>query len=330
LYSALEPPALRYASGGRKIGRFIAIIALSTVSKCRVEVALQPIAYVPAASLDEAVSALREGGELARVLSGGTDVIVQAREGKRNVGMLVDIKKVPEANEISFDPQNGLTLGATVPCYKIYGSELIQRVYPALVDSASLIGGVQIQSRASLGGNLCNSSPAADSIPTLIALEATCLIAGAHGTRRVPVEEFCIGPGQNQLQPGEMLVSFHFPPPRPRSGARFLRFIPRNEMDIAVANAAVSLTLNERRDTIEWGRVAIGAVAPTPLLVAEAGAALAGAAATAAGLEKAVQAAQAAARPISDMRGSAAQRRHLVGVLVRRAAEAAIERAKAG
>jgi carbon-monoxide dehydrogenase medium subunit len=295
-----------------------------------VEVALQPIAYVPAASLDEAVSALREGGELARVLSGGTDVIVQAREGKRNVGMLVDIKKVPEANEISFDPQDGLTLGATVPCYKIYGSEMIQRVYPALVDSASLIGGVQIQSRASLGGNLCNSSPAADSIPTLIALEATCLIAGAHGTRRVPVEEFCIGPGQNQLQSGEMLVSFHFPPPRPRSGARFLRFIPRNEMDIAVANAAVSLTLNERRDTIEWGRVAIGAVAPTPLLVAEAGAALAGAAATAAGLEKAVQAAQAAARPISDMRGSAAQRRHLVGVLVRRAAEAAIERAKAG
>ena len=146
----------------------------------------------------------------------------------------------------------------------------------------------------------------------------------------VPVEEFCIGPGQNQLQPGEMLVSFHFPPPRPRSGARFLRFIPRNEMDIAVANAAVSLTLNERRDTIEWGRVAIGAVAPTPLLVSEAGEALAGAPATAAGLEKAVQAAQEAARPISDMRGSAAQRRHLVGVLVRRAAEAAIERAKAG
>ena len=235
---------------------------------------MQPIAYVPAGSLDEAVTALREGGELARVLSGGTDVIVQAREGKRNVGMLVDIKRIPEANEISFDPQNGLTLGATVPCYKIYGSEMIQRVYPGLVDSASLIGGVQIQSRASLGGNLCNSSPAADSIPTLIALEATCLIAGAHGTRRVPVEEFCIGPGQNQLQPGEMLVSFHFPPPRPRSGARFLRFIPRNEMDIAVANAAVSLTLNERRDTIEWGRVAIGAVAPTPLLVSEAGEAL--------------------------------------------------------
>jgi CO/xanthine dehydrogenase FAD-binding subunit len=294
-----------------------------------VEVTLNPVAYIPATSLDQAIQALQEGGEFARVLSGGTDVIVQAREGRRNVAMLVDIKNIPEANELKFDPQEGLTLGATVPCYRIYGSEMVQRLYPGLIDSASLIGGVQIQSRASLGGNLCNSSPAADSIPTLIALEATCLIAGAHGTRRVPVEEFCIGPGQNQLQPGELLVSLHFPPPKPRSGARFLRFIPRNEMDIAVANAAVSLTLNERRDTITWGRVAVGAVAPTPLLVPEAGEALAGAPATSEGLAKAVEAAREAARPITDMRGSNAQRRHLVGVLVRRAGEGAIERAKA-
>jgi carbon-monoxide dehydrogenase medium subunit len=289
---------------------------------------VQPVAYIPATTVDEAVKALQEGGELARVLSGGTDVIVQAREGRRNVAMLVDIKKIAEANVMRFEQQDGLTLGATVPCYKIYGNETIQRLYPALVDSASLIGGTQIQSRASLGGNLCNSSPAADSIPTLIALEVTCTIAGPHGTRRVPVEEFCIGPGQNQLQPGEMLVSFHFPPPKPRSGACFLRFIPRNEMDIAVANAAVSLGLNERRDTIEWSRVAIGAVAPTPLLVPAAGEALTGAPATTDGIAKAMEAARAAARPINDMRGSVAQRRHLVGVLVRRAAEAAIERAK--
>jgi xanthine dehydrogenase FAD-binding subunit len=290
---------------------------------------VQPVAYVPARSVDEAIKALQEGGELARVLSGGTDVIVQAREGRRNVGMFVDIKNIPEANVIQFDAQGGLTLGATVPCYKIYGSEIVQRLYPALVDSASLIGGTQIQSRASLGGNLCNSSPAADSIPTLIALEATCAIATPHGTRHVPVEEFCIGPGQNQLQPGEFLVSLQFPAPKPRSGAQFLRFIPRNEMDIAVANAAVSLTLNERRDTIEWARVAIGAVAPTTLLVLAAGEAMAGVPATPEGLAKVVNAAREAARPINDMRGSTAQRRHLVGVLVRRAAEGAIERAKA-
>jgi CO/xanthine dehydrogenase FAD-binding subunit len=293
------------------------------------EVNVQPVTYVPATTLDEAVKALQEGGELARILSGGTDVIVQAREGRRNVAMLVDIKNVPDANVIRFDPKDGLTLGATVPCYRIYGDETIKRLYPALIDSSSLIGGIQIQSRASLGGNLCNSSPAADSIPTLIALEATCTIAGPHGTRQVPVEEFCTGPGQNQLRAGELLLSFHFPPPKPRSGARFLRFIPRNEMDIAVANAAVSLTLNERRDTIEWARVAIGAVAPTPLLVSAAGDALEGSPATAEGVARAVDAARAAARPINDMRGSVAQRKHLVGVLVRRAAEGAIERAKA-
>jgi xanthine dehydrogenase FAD-binding subunit len=290
---------------------------------------VQPVAYVPATSVDQAVKALQEGGDLARVLSGGTDVIVQAREGRRNVGMFVDIKRIPEANVIQFDAQQGLTLGAAVPCYKIYGSEIVQRMYPALVDSASLIGGTQIQSRASFGGNLCNSSPAADSTPTLIVLEATCTIATPHGTRRVPVDEFCIGPGRNQLQPGELLLSFHFPAPKPRSGARFLRFIPRNEMDIAVANAAVSLTLNDRRDAIEWARVAIGAVAPTTLLVPAAGEAMIGAPATPEGLAKAIEAARAEARPISDMRGSTAQRRHLVGVLVRRAAEGAIERAKA-
>jgi len=290
---------------------------------------LQAVAYLPATSVDEAIKALLEGGELARILSGGTDVIVQAREGRRDVAMLVDIKDVPEANVISYDPQTGLTLGATVPCYKIYEDETIGRLYPALIDSASLIGGIQIQSRASLGGNLCNSSPAADSIPTLIALGAVCTIAGPEGRRTLPVEEFCIGPGRNALQSGELLVSFHFPPPLPRSGARFLRFIPRNEMDIAVANAAVSLSLNVAGDRIEQARVAIGAVAPTPLLVKEAGELLAGATPTPEGIAPAVEAARQAARPINDMRGSIAQRRHLVGVLVRRAIEGAVERARA-
>jgi CO/xanthine dehydrogenase FAD-binding subunit len=289
---------------------------------------LQAIGYVPAKSIAEAVTALQEGGELARILSGGTDVIVQAREGRRTIGMLVDIKGVPEANGFSYDAKGGLTLGASVPCYKIYGDRAIQRAYPALVDSASLIGGTQIQTRASLGGNLCNASPAADSVPTLIVLEATCLIAGPEGTRTLPVEEFCIGPGQNALQAGEVLVSFHIPPPRPRSGARFLRFIPRNEMDIAVVNAAASIALNERRDRIEWARIAVGAVAPTALVAEDASRALIGAPATSDGIAAAVEAAKEIARPITDMRGSIPQRRHLVGVFVRRAIEGAIERAK--
>lgn len=289
---------------------------------------MQPLAYVPAKSIDEAILALREGGEFARILSGGTDVIVQAREGRRNVGILVDIKGVEEANQIEYDPLSGLTLGATTPCYKIYTNETVRRVYPALIDSSSLIGGIQIQSRASLGGNLCNASPAADSVPTLIALQATCEIAGPEGRRTLPVEEFCTGPGQTALQPGELLVSFHVPAPRQRSGARFLRFIPRNEMDIAVVNAAAQVVLNERRDTIEWGRIAVGAVAPTALLAVDASNALAGAAATSEGIAAAVEAAKGIARPITDMRGSIAQRRHLVGVFVRRALEGAIERAR--
>jgi len=239
-------------------------------------------------------AALQEGGDLARILSGGTDVIVQVREGRRTCGMLIDIKEVPEANQLSFDPDRGLTMGAAAPCYKIYTNETIRRVYPALVDSSSLIGGVQIQSRASLGGNLCNASPAADSIPTLIALEGTCRIEGQQGTRTLAVEEFWVGPGRNVLQAGELLVSFHFPAPRARSGAFFLRFIPRNEMDIAVVNAAANVQLSQRRDTIEWARIAVGAVAPTPLLLTEASEALRGAAATAEGITAAVEEAQIA------------------------------------
>ena len=162
-----------------------------------------------------------------------------------------------------------------------------------------------------------------------MALGAVCTIVGPEGQRTLPVEEFCIAPGRNALQAGEFLLSFHFPAPLPHSGARFLRFIPRNEMDIAVVNSAVWLALNPAGDRIEQARVAIGAVAPTPLLVRDAGAALSGAAPTPEGIAPAIEAARAAAHPIADMRGSVAQRRHLVGVLVRRAIEGAVERARA-
>src|SRR5581483_8947152 len=174
---------------------------------------------------------------------GGTDIIVMAREFRRDVSMMVDVKQIAELTEISFSPERGLRLGAAAPCYRIYENADVQRHYPALVDSASLIGGIQIQSRASIGGNLCNSSPAADSIPTLIALGGVCVIAGPNGERRVPAEEFCTAPGRNVLGQGELLVRLEFPAPAPRSGAHFLRFIPRNEMDIAVVNVCAAVTL---------------------------------------------------------------------------------------
>lgn len=284
--------------------------------------------YAAPASLDAAVALLAERGAAARVLAGGTDVIIQQREGRRNVGLMVDIKAIPEAMELTHLPDGGLRIGAATPCARIYGDAGVAKRFPALVDSAALIGGIQIQSRASLGGNLCNSSPAADSIPTLIALGATCQIAGPRGKRELPVEQFCTGPGQNTLQAGELLVSLTFPPPAAHSGTAFERFIPRNEMDIAVCNAAASVVLSADGSKFESARVAVGAVAPTPLFVKEAGDALVGQPVSDASIEKAASAAAAAAKPITDMRGSAAQRTHLAKVLTRRVLQTAVARAK--
>jgi carbon-monoxide dehydrogenase medium subunit len=288
---------------------------------------MRPFDYVAPASLDEAVAVLKQHGTGARVLAGGTDIIIQTREGRRDVDVLIDIKKIPEATSISHN-SNGLHIGAAVPCAVIYHDKQIAAQYPALIDSASLIGGIQIQSRASLGGNLCNSSPAADAIPTLIALSATCEIAGPSGARSLPVEEFCTGPGQNALQPGELLVSLSIPAPQPHSGAAFERFIPRNEMDIAVCNAAANVTLSDDGSTFRSARIAVGAVAPTPLFVKPAGDALAGQPVSEATIDAAARAASEAARPITDMRGSAGQRKHLAAVLTRRVINAAVARAR--
>jgi carbon-monoxide dehydrogenase medium subunit len=284
--------------------------------------------YVAPASLADAVAVLKQHGAAARVLAGGTDLIIQEREGRRQVGVMVDIKSVPEANAITHNADGGLRIGAGVPCAQIYHDAQITQRFPALIDSASLIGGIQIQSRASLGGNLCNSSPAADTIPTLIVLGAVCEIAGPNGTRTLPVEEFCTGPGQNALGADELLVALTFPAPEPHSGAAFERFIPRNEMDIAVCNAAASVTLSDDGATFTSARIAVGAVAPTPLFVKAAGDTLAGQPVSDAAIDAAAKAAANAARPITDMRGSAGQRTHLAGVLTSRVINAAIERAK--
>jgi carbon-monoxide dehydrogenase medium subunit len=289
---------------------------------------MKDILYAAPKTVADACALLSDRGDKARCLAGGTDIIVQVREHRRDVDVLVDIKQIAEVNELAYDAKQGLRIGAAVPCYRIYENEQIARAYPGLIDAAALIGGIQIQSRASLGGNLCNSSPAADTIPALIALEATCTIAGPKGNREVPVEKFCTGPGRNVLGRGEFLVAFRMPPPQPRSGAAYQRFIPRNEMDIAVVGAGVAVTLDEKKSKCTAARVALGAVAPTPLLVAEAGAALAGSDLGEAALAKAAALAQAAARPISDMRGDSDYRRHLVGVLVKRTARQAIERAR--
>jgi CO/xanthine dehydrogenase FAD-binding subunit len=284
--------------------------------------------YVAAQTVEEAVSLLAEKGDAARVLAGGTDLIVQVREGRRSPDLIVDVKKIPDTNVLSYNPQSGLTLGAAVPCHRIYGDAKIAAAYPGLVDAFSLVGGMQIQGRASVGGNLCNSSPAADTIPALIAHSAVAVIAGPSGTREVAVEDFCTGPGRNVLQNGEFLVSLKIPAPAAGFGACYLRFIPRNEMDIAVVGAGSSVVLSADGSTITSARVALGAVAPTPIVVDTS--ALAGQPANEATIEAAAEASTAAARPISDMRGTVEQRRHLAGVLTRRTLQQAIARAKGG
>jgi carbon-monoxide dehydrogenase medium subunit len=253
---------------------------------------------------------------------------VQLREHLRDADLVVDVKRIPQLMELGYSPQQRLRLGASVPCYRIYEHVEVSAAYPALADAAHIVGGWQIQSRASVGGNLCNSSPAGDTIPALIALQARCVIAGPSGVREVPAESFCTAPGRNVLQRGEILATIVFPPRVPDSGSAYERFIPRNEMDIAVAGAASWVRLNAAGNTIEQARVGLAAVAPTPLFAAEAGQWLVGKPATEETFVQAGELARKVASPITDMRGTAEFRLHLVGVLTRRTLARAVERAR--
>ena len=284
--------------------------------------------YVTPKTLREAIAQLSEKNGNARVLAGGTDLIVQMRIKRIQPERVVDIKKIPEVNELTYGPKRGLRVGAAVPCWRLYNDPGVLERYPGLIDSASIIGGIQIQGRATLGGNLCNSSPSADSTPTMIAYGATCEIVGPNGKRQVPVAEFCTGPGKNVLTPGELLVAVTFPPVRKFSGAHYLRFIPRNEMDIAVVGAGAYVELANRKKDFKTVRIALAAVAPTPVVAEEAANLLVGRAVSDAAIEEAAEAAKSSARPISDMRGTAEYRTHLVGILTKRALHGAVRRAR--
>lgn len=289
---------------------------------------MQDVRYAKASSVEDAIDLLNKGGPAARVLAGGTDIIIQARERRREVNLFVDIKDIPETQGINYDPAEGLTIGAATPAYRIYNNEDVKRHYPALVQAVSVIGGVAIQGRASLGGNLCNSGPAADSVPAMIVLQGTATIAGPNGRRSVAIEDFNTGPGRNILEPGEFVVSLHFPATAPNSGAGWERFIPRNEMDIAVVNAASYLRFDG--DNVADARIAIGAVAPKCLLVDAAAQALIGKPLTDETIAAAGAAAKDAATPIDDMRGTIKQRKHLSDVLVQRTLRLAAQRARGG
>jgi carbon-monoxide dehydrogenase medium subunit len=282
--------------------------------------------YEAPKSLDQAVALLAaEQGE-ARVLAGGTDLLVQMRTDVIEPTLLVDIKDIAELRQIK-EEAGGFRVGAAVTGAELKEHPRLKTVWPGVVEAANLIGSTQVQGRATMGGNLCNGSPAADSVPALIAAGAKASIVGPKGRREVPVEEVMLAPRKLSLTKGELIASFLLPARAPRTGDAYLRFIPRTEMDIAVVGCGVCLTL-DAKDTCTAARVSLGAVAERPLLVAAAAVALVGSKVDAAALEKLDAAARAACRPIDDKRGTKDYRIKVAGVLARRAAQIALERAR--
>jgi len=287
---------------------------------------VRELRYTAPASLAEAVSLLSDAGQDPRILAGGTDLLIQLRAGVRDAGHLVDVKRIPELNVLEASPEDGLRVGAAVPCASLVEHAAAGELYPGLVEAAALIGSTQIQSRATLAGNLCNGSPAADTTPALLALDATCVTAGPGGSRTRHVSELLVGPGRTSLEPREILVEIRVAAPAKGAADAYQRLIPRGEMDIAVVGVGAVLQIADGR--VASARIALGAVGPTALLAEEAAASLVGKAPDEAALERAGALATAAARPISDKRGSAEYRRDVVSVLTRRVLASAIERAR--
>lgn len=278
--------------------------------------------YMAPTSPEEAAALLADKG--AMPLSGGTDLLVQMRSG-RKVGRLVDMKRIPGA--IGIRREGGaFVIGAATPCAALGEDAALVAAWPGVVEGANLIGSTQIQGRATIAGNLCNASPAADSVPALIAADAVCVVVGPNGRREVAAADMNVGPGRNSLGSGEFVLEIRLPERPARASDAYLRAIPRTEMDIAVVGAGVSLALNAD-GTVASARVSLGAVAPTALLVADAGAALIGSKLDDAALAKLEEAARAAAKPIADKRGTIEYRKAMAGVLARRTALIAYGRA---
>jgi CO/xanthine dehydrogenase FAD-binding subunit len=282
--------------------------------------------YEAPQSLQAAVALLAGASGTTRLLAGGTDVIVQMETDLIEPQLLVDIKKIAELRAITLE-NGGFRLGAAVPGMEIVGHAAFAQAWPGVVDGVKLIGSIQIKGRATVGGNLCNASPAADSVPALVAAGAVARIVGGKGIRELPVERIPTGPGKTSLARDEIVASLFLPPRPALSGDAYLRFTPRTEMDIAVVGVGINLTLDQR-GICTAARVALGAVAPTVLLVGEAAQALIGTPLDDAALERLAAAVSAACRPIDDKRGTKEYRIKVAGVMARRTALLALERAR--
>jgi carbon-monoxide dehydrogenase medium subunit len=287
---------------------------------------LPQVEFIAPTSAEQASAALLAGGAHARPLAGGTDLLVQLRSGRLPPGLIVDLKRIPEAIGIRQEG-GGFVIGAATPGIALGEHRALCLAWPGVVEAANLIGSTQVQGRASMAGNLCNASPAADSVPALVAAQATVVIVGPAGRRTAPVEAIGIGPGRTSLGAGEFVLEIRLPPRSPRSGDAYLRLIPRTEMDIAVVGVGVNLTLDPA-GIVTDARVALGAVAPTVVVVEAAAKALIGTRADEAALAALDAAARAACNPISDKRGTIEYRTKIAGVLARRAATIAYGRAE--
>ena len=287
---------------------------------------MNALTYESPGTVDEAVKLLATVGGNAKLLAGGTDLLVQLRMGMIKPTLIIDVKKISEVTAIN-EENGGYRVGSAVSGAVLGEHEGMKSAWPGVVEALELIGSTQIQGRASMGGNLCNGSPAADAVPAMIAADAVCTIAGPNGRREARVEDIVIGPGVTSLETGEMVVDFLFPARPARSGDAYLRFIPRTEMDIAVVGAGVSLTLDEA-GVCTAARVALGAVAATQLVVEDGAAALVGSTLDDAAMANLDAAARAVCRPIDDKRGTIEYRTKVAGVLARRAAGIAQQRAE--
>lgn len=282
--------------------------------------------YQAPTTIEGAVRLLSEESGTACILAGGTDVMVRLNTGQLEADLIVDVKRIPELSEISQE-DGGYRIGAAVPCAKLVEHDGVRQLWPGVAEAAGLIGSTQVQNRATIAGNLCNGSPAADSVPALVAAGATARIAGPDGARDVSVVDIPAGPGKTVLAAGELVESIFLPSRPPGSGDAYLRFIPRTEMDIAVVGVGINLTL-DAVGTCTAAHVALGAVAEKVLLVEEAAAALMETPLDQAAMDKLAQTVSAACRPIDDKRGTAEFRTKVAGVLAKRVATIAAARAR--
>jgi carbon-monoxide dehydrogenase medium subunit len=282
--------------------------------------------YLAAKTIDEAVQAHNQANGSARFLAGGTDLLVQIKSGIKKPNLVIDVKKIVELNNIEEISENEFIVGASVSGANLNRNKKFASLWPGVIEAFRLIGSEQIQGRASLGGNLCNGSPAGDSVPALIAAGCTAIIVGPDGKKELPIEEFHTGPGKTVLENGEMLVSLKFPKRESNSSDAYLRMTPRTEMDIAVVGCGVNLTLDN--DICTSVRVSLGAVAPTPLLIKEASDIMVGTNLNSEVLEKVAKICMESCNPINDKRGTIEYRTKVAGVLFKRATLIAIDRIK--